>query len=168
MMGKVRTGWVCVLCLGLGLAWGQCWSSSVVAVFAEDLPAVTPAVAGSQSAKPNTVTTTEHLRLAAEHLDAAGQSGLAQHVRQLAEQPTSNKETNAPTYAPMAPPRALPLDAVPPTDWLPRPVVPPRGRVSIEVPPELDDGHLRWVQPVGRKFESKEIRTTAAPPSGPI
>ncbi len=167
-MGSVRNRMACLMCLVVGLVWGFRSATPGIRVFAEDLPAVTPAVANPQPAKLPTSTPAEHLRFAAEHLEAAGQTGLAQHVRQLAEQTTSLNTARPPAYGPVAPPRVLPYYELTAPEWLPRPVIPPRGRVSIEVPPELDDGHLRYVQPVGRKFDAREIRTTAAPPRGPI
>lgn len=161
-MTRVRRGLACMACLLAGVVLGQRSFTPVLTLRADDFPEVAPAVANPPPERLPATTAAEHLRLAAEHLDAAGQSALAQHVRELA----GKTATSATPYGPL---RALPADAVPPSAWVPRPVMPPRGRVSLEVPPELDDGHMRYIKPVGQKFAPAETRTTtAAPPRGPI
>ncbi len=167
-MTKVRCQWACLACLLAGVVLGQRSFTPVLSVSAEDFPEITPAAANPPPARLPATTAADHLRIAAEHLDAAGQTALAQHVRQLTDRTGNSGPAPDPKYFPVAPPRAISPEPVPPSDWVPRPVVPPRGRVSIEVPPELDDGHLRFIQPVGRKDHPGEVRTTAAPPRGPI
>lgn len=167
-MRKTLNGWVCLACLIVGIVCGQRPFTSGMSALADDLPAVTPAAANTPPAKLPAVTPAEHLRLAAEHLDAAGQTALAQHVRQMAEVAAAPKTAQPLPYGPVAPPNAILSPGLPPSEWVPRPVVPSRGRVAIEVPPELDDGSLRFIQPARHKSSNDEIRTTAAPPRGPI
>lgn len=168
-MTKVRHRLACLACLLAGGVLGQRSFTPVLSVSADDFPAITPAVANPPPARLPASTAAEHLRIAAEHLDAAGQTALAQHVRQLSDTAETSNPIPAPKYGPIAPPQVLPRELSPALNWVPRPVVPPRGRVSIEVPPELDDGSLRFIQPVGKKSDPSEVRTTnAAPPRGPI
>lgn len=150
--------------LALGLAGWLLLRLAPTASWADDARAIQPAVAQPSPTNPRTAN--EHLRLAAEHLEAAGEAGLAQHVRQLVNRGPrlsgpSPRELNAPLYGDL-PAIEPPSRLKPPTDES------PRWKLQYALPPELDDGHMRYVQPARNRVEAREVRAVPAPQREPI
>ncbi len=178
-----RAAWVFVL--GVGMLLGHGWRSAFSVVLADDLRAVTPTAAGPQTATPAKLTQAEHLRRAAEHLEAGGQSALALHVRQMATSLDGQFGSNppkafsaphpmhlpgqswpSPLYGHLPP---IPEEAVPPGRLAPMTADPlPRWSIKPWLPPELDDGHMRWVVPARSQIETREVRAVPAPQRDPI
>jgi hypothetical protein len=157
-MKTIHTRLTMIACLALGMMGGLLLRSFPEASWAEDPRPVRTAVA---EPRRTPMTAAEHLQRAAEHLEAAGETGLAQHVRQLTGRPERLSYSNgSPLYGGLQvePPARLP-SAVPES---------PRWRQQYSLPPELDDGHMRFVQPARSQSETRESRTVPAPQRDPI
>ena len=158
-MHTVPSRFVILACFALGTVCGVVLRLPTGFTWAEEPGAIQPAVAEPALKKLAPMTQTDHLRRAAEHLEAAGEIGLAQHVRQLASRPERlSRSTASPYYDGAATPQ--------PPARLPAPS--PRWTMQSELPTELDDGHLRFVQPARNQVESREARAVPAPQRDPI
>lgn len=168
-MPTINSRFVMVSVLGLGLICGFVLRQAADVSWAQEPSGIQPAVAEpALTRRGGTMTPGDHLRRAAEHLEAAGEVNLAQHVRQLASRPDRSPTTHrggangsSDRIAPWSGASVSPAPA-----RLPAPS--PLWKMQVELPEELDDGNLRFVQPARNQAETREVRAVPAPQRDPI
>lgn len=182
-----RRNWmfVCVIC-GLTLMAGRMSAQEPPQPLPESLPRIEPGERTAAAPKPApspVLTPAEHLARAAEHLQAAGQPALAEHVRQLAGQssvpasgtvmpvtPSPPPASRGPmiSSAPKMPPALLPNrspeNAVVPwivPGWLRSPVIPAMDQLPVFPTPDSDEptrGGAQLLRLI-RRVESSPVTT---------
>lgn len=153
--------------LGLGLTSGVAWYQTTELTWAEEPAGIQPAVAEPATTPRGSLASAEHLRRAAEHLEAAGEASLAQHVRNLAGRPDRLPTTTPRRNRSTENSRAW-LDSPQSNAPTRLPNPSPLWKMQVDLPAELDDGHLRYVQPARNQLETREVRATPAPQRDPI
>lgn len=153
--------------LGLGVVCGTALYQASQVTWAEEPRSIQPAVAEPATTPRGTLTPAEHLRRAAEHLEAAGEASLAQHVRDLAGRP-DRLPTTTPRRNRSTENAGAWLDSPQSNSPARLPNPSPLWKMQVELPAELDDGHLRYVQPARNQLEIREVRATPAPQRDPI